>query len=119
MKYKVRPELVAIVNSNTSETEKFQNTVLRPIIKMQHDLLIAFFKNYLVNSKINFDVLTVEKKKLKIESIFKNDRTFKNKILGIILGCYTVEEYMLYNQKSSEFNKRILQIVIQRLQNSI
>ena len=26
-----------------SPAEQFQNTVLRPIIKMQHDLLVAFF----------------------------------------------------------------------------
>ena len=116
---KERPELVNLVNKNTTDVEKFQNEVLRPIIKMQHHLLIAFFENYLQKRKIDFKVLSEEKKKLKINSIFEKDINFKNLILGIVAGHFSVDEYLSYKQRSSEFNKRILQIIIQRLQNSL
>ena len=116
---KERPELVNLVNKNTTDVEKFQNEVLRPIIKMQHHLLIAFFENYLQKRKIDFETLSEEKKKLKIKSIFEKDINFKNLILGIVAGHFSVDEYLSYKQRSSEFNKRILQIIIQRLQNSI
>jgi len=46
MTKKERPILSDLVNAGTSDVEKFQNEVIRPIIKMQHNLLIAFFKSY-------------------------------------------------------------------------
>jgi hypothetical protein len=116
---KERPELVNLVNKNTTDVEKFQNEVLRPIIKMQHYLLIAFFENYLQKRKIDFKALSKEKKKLKIKSIFEKDINFKNLILGIVVGHFSVNEYLYYTQSSSEFNKRVLQIIIQRFQDSI
>lgn len=116
---KERPELGNLVNKNTTEVEKFQNEVLRPIIKMQHHLLISFFENYIKKRKIDFTSLSEEKKKNKIKSIFDKDINFKNLILGLIAGHFSVDEYLYYTQNSSEFNKRVLQIIIQRLQNSI
>jgi hypothetical protein len=116
---KERPELGNLVNKNTTEVEKFQNEVLRPIIKMQHHLLILFFENYVEKRKIDFTSLSEEKKKNKIKSIFDKDINFKNLILGVITGHFSIDEYLYYTQNSSEFNKRVLQMIIQRLQNSI
>jgi hypothetical protein len=116
---KERPELGNLVNKNTTEVEKFQNEVLRPIIKMQHPLLILFFDNYVEKRKIDFTSLSEEKKKNKIKSIFDKDINFKNLILGVITGHFSIDEYLYYTQNSSEFNKRVLQMIIQRLQNSI
>lgn len=116
---KERPELVHLVNKDTTDVEKFQNEVLRPIIKMQHDLLIVFFENYLQKRKIDFKALSEERKKIKIKSIFEKDIHVKNLILGIVIGYFSVDEYLFYSQSSAEFNKRILQIIIQRLQDSL
>ena len=45
MNDKLRPVLKNLINSNTSDLERFQNEVIRPIIKMQNNLLVAFLKN--------------------------------------------------------------------------
>lgn len=116
---KERPELSNLVNANTTETETFQNEILRPIIKMQHDLLIAFFENYLQKRKIDFTVLSEQKKRGKIKSILEKDIQFKNMIVGSVLGHFSVDEYSTYNKNSSEYNRRIRQIIIKRLQDSI
>lgn len=117
--HKERPILSNLIQTGTTEVETFQNEVLRPIIKMQHDLLIAFFENYLLKRKIDFTVLTDQKKKTKIKSILGKDIQFKNRIIGSILGHFSVDEYTIYTDKSSEFNRRIIQIIIKRLQDSI
>ena len=62
MTKKERPILSDLVNAGTSDVEKFQNEVIRPIIKMQHNLLIAFFESYVQQRKIDFISLTLEKK---------------------------------------------------------
>lgn len=116
---KERPVITNLVNANTSKTEKFQNEVLRPIIKMQNDLFIAFFIEYLKKRKINFSSLSDEKKSLKIKSVFEKDVSLKNMVLGIVIGNFTEDEYGHYCINTSEFNKRIVQIVVQRLQSKI
>ena len=118
MKSKVRPQLSDLVNTGTLEIEKFQNEAIRPIIKMQHNLLMILFKNYIKKRKIDFHNLKIEKQKAKINSILTKDIIFKNLILGSIIGHFSDEELTLYLKDSSELKKRILQIIKQRLQDS-
>ena len=48
----IRPEFLSTtINDNMSNDERFQNLVLRPIIKLQNDLLIEVFKNYIAKHK--------------------------------------------------------------------
>ncbi len=116
---KERPILQDLVSESTTETEAFQNSVLRPIIKMQHPLLIAFFKTYLIKRKVDFLMLSEQKKRAKIKSVLEKDLQFKNQILGTVLGHFSLDEYKIYQNNSSEFNRRIKQIIIKRLQDSI
>jgi hypothetical protein len=116
---KQRPILKDLVNKNTTDLEKFQNLTIRPIIKMQHSILIVVFKEYLIKRKIDFNSSTEEKNKTKIKSIYANDTSFKKFNLGLIIGHFTTEEYLEYNKNTSEFNRRILQIIVQRLQDSL
>ena len=40
-----------------SDNESFQNDVLRPILKFQNDIIIQYFKHFLIESKIDFQKL--------------------------------------------------------------
>lgn len=102
-----------------SAIELFQNQTLRPIIKMQHNLLIGSFKNYIQIRKIDFLSLTVQKKRSKIGAVYLKDINYKNRILGLIMGHFTMAEFQYYCLNSSELNKRILKIVAQRVQDSL
>ena len=119
MHKKERPVLSNLINSGTSEIEEFQNNILRPIIKMQHMLLIAFLKNHLQKRKVDFFVLPDKKKRSKISSFFKTDNNFKNMMLGFIVGHFSIDEFKFYADNSSEINRRILQIISQRIKDSI
>ena len=119
MSNKVRPVLKNLINSNTSLIEKFQNEVLRPIIKMQNNLLITFFKNYIKNRKIEFNKLGVEFQEKKINSILTKDVNFKNILIGSIIGHLEENEIEIYFKSKTEINKRIIQIIKQRLQDNL
>ncbi|WP_299064446.1 glyoxalase [uncultured Polaribacter sp.] len=119
MSTKKRPILTDLVNNGTTEMEKFQNEVLRPIIKMQHLLLVHSFKNYLQKRKIDFSILSEQKKRSKITSVFKTDNNYKNITLGLIIGHFSEDEFRYYTNSSSEINRRILQIITQRIKDSI
>ena len=119
MNDKLRPVLKNLINSNTSDLERFQNEVIRPIIKMQNNLLVAFFNNYIRNRKIEFNKLEAEFQKNKIKTILTKDVNFKNILIGSIIGHLNENEIKIYLKSKSELNKRIIQMLKQRLQDNL
>jgi hypothetical protein len=116
-KASIRP---AIKNTGSMENknpaERFQNITLRPVIKLQHELLIAFFQNYLKKKKIDFSGLSELQKNEVISKAFKNDNLFKTEIRGLVIGHFTLEEYNTYQTIAVDSNKRIMAMIEQRLQ---
>lgn len=116
----LRPEISSItLNKNMSSDERFQNTVLRPIIKLQNELLIEAFRNYIAKHKNVFYDLSLEKRIAYIENAIHKNMKFRNSLKGMIIGLFTVEEYKLYIQNSSALNKRMMNIVKERLLSNI
>ena len=113
-----RPEIQNIVNSNTKEKERFQNTVLRPILKQQHLILVDSFQAHLKQQKMNFENLTDTLKEKNIDALFSKDIAFKNKQIGMILGRFTREEFLHYNEFASHYNRRILQMLRKRIKDT-
>jgi hypothetical protein len=103
------------IKSEMSSDEYFQNSVLRPIIKFQNDLLIAAFLNFCTTYKNVFFELSVENKISYIENAFVKNRTFRNSLKDMIVGLFTVEEYTVYSPNASALNKRLIGIVKERL----
>jgi len=103
------------VNSEMSSDEYFQNTVLRPIIKFQNDLLIAAFINFCNTYKNVFFELSVENKISYIKNALIKDSAFRNTLKDMIVGLFTVDEYTVYSSNASALNKRIIGIVKERL----
>ena len=107
--------ILNVINSEISSDEYFQNTVLRPIIKFQNDLLIAAFLNFCNTYKNVFFELSVENKISYIENALIKDRAFRNTLKDMIVGLFTVDEYNVYSPNASALNKRIIGIVKERL----
>lgn len=116
----IRPEIKSTtINDSMSADERFQNIVLRPIMKLQHDLLIEVFRNYVVKHKSVFYDLSLGKRIIYIENAIQKDMKFRNSLKGIVIGQFTVEEYLIYIKNSSALNKRMMHIVKERLQSNI
>lgn len=116
----IRPEIPsAKVTENMSSEERFQNATLRPVIKLQHHLLIEAFKNYIKKHKNVFFELSLEKRLGYIDNVIHKDMKFRNSLKGMIIGQFTVNEYLTYIENSSALNKRMMNLVRDRVQNSI
>jgi hypothetical protein len=115
MKIKKRPELSNILHLGTLKFERFQNESIRPIIKMQHDILIIMFQNYLIKKKLDFTALEEVKQKEHINSIVTKDIVFKNLIIGVVIGQFSKIELNFFFKNSVELKKRIIQIIKYRL----
>ena len=104
---------------NMSDDERFQNQTLRPLLKLQNDLLLASFKNYIKKTKNAFYELKLEKRVDYITNAIQKDIKYRNSLKGMIIGQFTLEEYEHYIQNSSALNKRMMNMVIKRLQDQI
>lgn len=112
----IRPEIAsAKVLPGTSSEEAFQNITLRPVVKMQNDLLLLAFHNYISKHKNMFQSLSVEKKIEYIEKALQKDSKFRNSLKGMIIGQFTLEEFEVYMQNSSALTKRMIHLVKERL----
>lgn len=113
-KISIRPELNL---SSTMPNEDFQNRTLRPILKLQHDLILLLFIRFCNKQKI--DVYKDEKKFNSIVNThIKKNMVLKNQYLGLVIGQFTKEEFAVYAEKDSEFNKRIITMIVQRLKDN-
>ena len=112
-----RPTIASKDSINISSEEKFQNEVLRPILKFQNNLLIKLFLSKCENYKINFTQLNTEDKHKYIDKTLKKDSRLKTLFIGTIVALFTLEEYEKYAENEQTYNKRILQMLIERLKN--
>jgi hypothetical protein len=115
----LRGDAIGIVNTLSSNDEVFQNETLRPILKLQNDLFIEVFKNHINKTKVDFENLTVDRKMQFIENSIQKDIKFRNALKGIVIGLFSVEEYSKYIKNSSELNKRMMNMLIERLKNQV
>lgn len=115
----IRGESLGNVGAQSSSEELFQNEVIRPILKLQNDLFIASFLNYISKYKRDFYTKTVENKLAIIENAIQKDIKFRNALKGMIIGLFTTDEYALYIQNSSNLNKRMMNLLIERLKNQV
>lgn len=117
---RIRPEIKSSqIHDNMSSDERFQNETLRPILKFQNSLLLELFKNYIRKHKNTFYELSLEKRLLYIENAIQKDIKFRNSLKGIVIGQFTVDEYANYIKNSSALNKRMMNMVVERLKDQI
>lgn len=105
--------------TQSSEEEIFQNATLRPILKLQNDLIVLVFQNYVNQIKLPFKDFTIEKKMSSIATIISKDIQLQNTLKGIVIGLFTTEEYHYYSKTISNSNKRIKAMLIERLQSQL
>lgn len=116
----LRPVVPATnISEKMSAEELFQNKTLRPVIALQNDLFVEAFRNYTKKHKNVFLQLDVEKRLKYIENAIQKDIKFRNSLKGMVIGLFTTEEYLLYTSNSSALNKRMMNLVISSIQNSI
>jgi hypothetical protein len=115
----LRGEPIGLVTPVSSSEEKFQNQTLRPILKLQNDLFVEVFKNHIGKHKNDFYSYSIDKKLQFIENAIQKDIKFRNALKGMVIGLFTTEEYASYILNSSSLNKRMMNMLIERLKNQV
>ena len=115
----LRKSATGIINEDSSAEERFQNQTLRPILKVQNELLLEVFINYAKIQKGVFFELSISKKQLYIENALQKDLKFSNSLKGMIIGLFTIAEYKEYSLNTSNINKRIANLLMERFKSQM
>ncbi|MEM1324985.1 MAG: glyoxalase [Bacteroidota bacterium] len=114
---KIRP--VLSTQPTTTEIEQFQNEVLRPILKFQHELLIALFRHYIKQRKDVFRKLQPKKQLDYIQHSISKDGKLRELLIGMIIGHFTSEEWLSYLTYEKPIRKRMIDLMVQRVQDTV
>jgi len=115
----LRGEAIGEIHEQSGKEESFQNRTLRPVLKLQNDLFIEAFLNYANKQKNYFYTLSTDKKLHYIENTIHKDIKFRNALKGMIIALFTVDEFKEYTLNSSNLNKRMMNLLIERLKDQV
>ena len=116
----IRPDLLGVdLNEESSFAEHFQNETLRPILKLQNDLLLNVFRQYFEQRKGVFYDLKHLKKMAYIEQVVQKDLRFRSLLTGVIVGHFTEIEWEDYLGDEAELRRRMMTMLVKRMQDQV
>ncbi|MDP4579467.1 MAG: hypothetical protein NWS66_08215 [Saprospiraceae bacterium] len=113
MEAKSRPEL--FLKKANSEEEIFQNETLRPILKLQHELIITLALEFLKSRNVTWEKVKEKDPFQWLNTNIKRDIPFKNQLIGMVIGQFSKNELDEYLTFQKEMNKRIINMMTERI----
>ncbi|MBO0947053.1 glyoxalase [Fibrella sp. HMF5405] len=116
----LRP-VILTETTTAGQAESFQNQTLRPILKLQNDLLLRLFRHYLVKRKqlgadSRFGRMSQSEQHTYIDHAIRTDLKFRNLLIGTIVGQFTSAELAVFLSDESELSRRLGNMLTQRIQ---
>ena len=112
----LRPDIPSIKRlESMTDVEKFQNDVIRPILKYQHDVIVGYTISKAVNRNSEFPNLIAIEKERYLDKVTLKDSKIKQELNGMVLGLMTVEEMNKYLAIESEYKRRINTMIRERI----
>lgn len=99
----------------TAPTEIFQNETLRPILKMQHELVLGLFRFALAKRKINLLQVPVKDRFARIKELVTRDKHLRGMLFGLVIGQFTAAELAFFLANDDDANRRITNLLVERL----
>jgi len=96
----------------------FQHQVLRPLLKLQHPLLLATVADFIHDYRLPLARPDAELSAALTELLTRNAR-LRATITGLVVGHFTQAELAFYRPHRSELNRRLLDLTQQRVLSSL
>lgn len=115
----IRPVISTIdMDKEMTLEEQFQNVTLRPILKMQHDLFIAFVNSEITKKKNQYHQIRKEERESYLSQLLFRNTKNAELLRGMVLGQMALSEYQYYLQHEKPMNKRIASMLKKRIMDS-
>jgi hypothetical protein len=111
----ILPIVIYDKSLDSNEIESFQNSVIRPILKFQNQLLNELVLERVTNLNARFKLLSNEEQEAFILSNVKKDIALRNQLIGVVLAFFNQDEFKVYSLYNKELSKRIVEMIVQRV----
>lgn len=115
---KIRPILNLNVE-NSSALEEFQCTTLRPILKLQNQIIVNLFKEHLTLTKKQISLYDTRTQKSIVREAIAKNHNLRNSLVHTVICMMTNDEFGFYSNNKKEVSKRIISMVQKRLQDNL
>ena len=96
--------------------ETFLHQTLRPVLKLQNQLLLSITRHFLQKRKVKLQSMSTSQRQQQIQHSISKDNRLRGLLFGCVIGQFTAEELTFYLANESESNRRITQLLVQRMQ---
>ena len=110
----LRPELKLPAGKSGPE-ETFQNETLRPILKLQHPLLLQLFAAYVQKRKPKLMQMADNDRAEWIREVLRKDLRLRNQLCGMVMGMFTEAEMQWFLDNEAEALQRLASLLTQRV----
>ncbi len=97
----------------------FLHATLRPVCKLQNELLLHLFRQYIHKTKDTFRQLSPAKRLEFIAHSIRRDQRFRSLLFGIVIGHFTEAEWRIFAAQEQELSRRLSELLIQRLSDQV
>ena len=113
----LRPVIEAVAPSADplADVATFQHQVLRPLLKLQHEVVLATVADFAQDYRLPLATAeATEAQRLLTELLTRNTR-LRATLVGLVVGLFTRAELAFYRQHRNELNRRLLDLAQQRV----
>lgn len=90
----------------------FLHATLRPVLKLQNDLLLAVVADFVRDHHIS---LRPTDQHHQLTELLGRNTKLRYTVVGLVTGVFTADEYAFYRQHRSELNRRLLEMALRRV----
>lgn len=108
----LRPIIDADATDADGTVSRFLHATLRPVLKLQNDLLLAVVADFVQDHHIT---LRPTDHHHQLTELLNRNTKLRYTIVGLITGQFTAAEYAFYRQQRPELNRRLLEMALRRV----
>ena len=108
----LRPVIATEAHEEEGTVGTFLHATLRPVLKLQNDLLLAVVADFVRDHHI---LLRPTDQHHQLSELLGRNTKLRYTVVGLISGQFTTDEYAFYRQYRAELNRRLLEMALRRV----
>lgn len=111
----LRPSISVVESSTAGTAADFLHSTLRPLLKLQNDLLLQLVADFVLDHHMSLAALAPIDQQRQLTELLTRNTKLRYTVIGLISGCFTAGEYAFYRRHRPELNRRLLELALRRV----
>ena len=104
-----------LADDATDTVGDFLHATLRPVLKLQNDLLLAAVADFVRDHHILLATADATTQQRLLAELLGRNTKLRYTVIGLVTALFTATEYAYYRTQRSELNRRLLALAQQRV----